>query len=81
VAGDEVQVLAHIEIECQFHHDPGVANGSEQSPDPRSSPSAEPIRTVLASDLLGRAGVLRIDLDGEIYTLRLTRNHRLILTK
>jgi len=60
---------------------PGVAKESDQSRDERGSASAEPIRTVLAIDLLGNAGVLRIDLDGEIYTLRLTRNHRLILTK
>ena len=38
-------------------------------------------RTLAARELLGPAGLLRIDLDGEIYTLRLTRNQRLILTK
>jgi hemin uptake protein HemP len=39
------------------------------------------VRTVEADALLGPSGLLRIDLDGELYTLRLTRNHRLILTK
>ena len=39
------------------------------------------VQMVRAADLLGPSGLLRIDLDGEIYTLRLTRNHRLILTK
>jgi hemin uptake protein HemP len=39
------------------------------------------VRTLAAGELLGPSGLLRIDLDGEIYTLRLTRNHRLILTK
>ena len=39
------------------------------------------VQTVNANDLLGPSGLLRIELDGEIYTLRLTRNHRLILTK
>ena len=39
------------------------------------------IRTVRAKDVLGTDDVVRIDLDGEIYTLRLTRNRRLILTK
>ncbi|MEM7410328.1 MAG: hemin uptake protein HemP [Myxococcota bacterium] len=39
------------------------------------------VRTVNATDILGPAGLLRIELDGELYTLRLTRNHRLILTK
>ena len=48
---------------------------------PRASASATPVRTVEATSLLGPSGLLRIDLDGEIYTLRLTRNHRLILTK
>jgi len=58
-----------------------LASGSEPSRSERGASSGEPIRTVLAADILGDAGVLRIDLDGEIYTLRLTRNHRLILTK
>lgn len=38
-------------------------------------------RTTSARELLGPSGLLHIDLDGEIYTLRLTRNNRLILTK
>ncbi len=41
----------------------------------------ESVRVVGARELLGARGVLRIDLDGEFYTLRLTRNKRLILTK
>ena len=45
-------------------------------------PAAEnAVHTVDAIALLGPSGLLRIDLAGEIYTLRLTRNHRLILTK
>jgi len=47
----------------------------------RASSSAAAVRTVEATSLLGPSGLLRIDLDGELYTLRLTRNHRLILTK
>jgi hemin uptake protein HemP len=47
---------------------------------PRTGTPAS-VRTVEAEALLGPSGLLRIDLDGEIYTLRLTRNHRLILTK
>ena len=39
------------------------------------------IRTVDSHDLLGKRGVLRIEHEGEFYTLRLTRNGRLILTK
>ena len=45
----------------------------------RSSPRRP--RLVRADELLGENGQLQIDLDGEVYTLRLTRNHRLILTK
>lgn len=41
----------------------------------------EAVAQIAARELLGERGVLRIDLDGEIYTLRLTRNNRLILTK
>ena len=41
----------------------------------------EDIRTVSAADLLGRAGVVRIEHQGELYTLRRTRLGRLILTK
>jgi hemin uptake protein HemP len=48
---------------------------------PRTGTPAAPVRTVDAEALLGPNGLLRIDLEGEIYTLRLTRNHRLILTK
>ena len=39
------------------------------------------VRLVRAKELLGPAGMLRIDHEGEIYTLRITRNDRLILTK
>jgi hemin uptake protein HemP len=60
-------------------------DGDGGDPARRARPSAAgpqaPVRTVEAAALLGPGGVLRIDLDGEIYTLRLTRNHRLILTK
>lgn len=39
------------------------------------------VQTISSRDLLGERGVLRIEHDGEFYTLRLTRNNRLILTK
>jgi hemin uptake protein HemP len=42
---------------------------------------AAEIRTVGAKELLGARGILRIEHEGEQYTLRLTRNNRLILTK
>ena len=48
----------------------------------RPTDANEPgIETVKAKELLGERGLLRIDLNGELYTLRLTRNGRLILTK
>jgi len=39
------------------------------------------IRVVEAEELLGARGILRIEHRGEVYTLRVTRNDRLILTK
>jgi hemin uptake protein HemP len=44
--------------------------------DPASS-----VRTVSSRELLGGRAVVLIEHDGECYTLRLTRNNRLILTK
>jgi hemin uptake protein HemP len=39
------------------------------------------VQTISSRTLLGERGLLRIEHDGEFYTLRLTRNNRLILTK
>jgi hemin uptake protein HemP len=49
----------------------------------RSKPDAGDAnpRVVSARELLGSARTLRIEHAGSIYTLRLTRNDRLILTK
>jgi hemin uptake protein HemP len=41
----------------------------------------EVIPTRSAQELLGERGILRIEHEGELYTLRITRNNRLILTK
>jgi hemin uptake protein HemP len=41
----------------------------------------ESVRQVDAQALLGARGILRIEHRGEVYTLRITRNDRLILTK
>ncbi len=38
-------------------------------------------KRVRAADVLDARGMLQIEHEGEIYTLRLTRNNRLILTK
>ena len=42
---------------------------------------APTVQTVSSRELLGERGLLRIEHDGEFYTLRVTRNRRLILTK
>lgn len=48
---------------------------------PASSEAMRAVRRVRASEMLGPRGLLQIEHEGEIYTLRLTRNNRLILTK
>ena len=52
-----------------------------EAADVRPRPPRTTVGLVRAQELLGASGRLQIDLDGEVYTLRLTRNHRLILTK
>jgi hemin uptake protein HemP len=61
---------------------PDTPEESEMKSEARS-PGGEraAVATVDARKLLGESGILRIDLDGELYTLRVTRNNRLILTK
>lgn len=46
-----------------------------------NEPEAGGVRVVKAREFLGPARLLRIEHNGSIYTLRLTRNDRLILTK
>lgn len=53
----------------------------KKEPKPRVRDGQRSIRRVQASEMLGPRGMLQIEHDGEIYTLRLTRNNRLILTK
>lgn len=52
-----------------------------QRPIPDASGGSPEVRTVVARDLLGARGIVRIEHEGETYTLRVTRNNRLILTK
>jgi hemin uptake protein HemP len=46
-----------------------------------SKRSARTERVIPARDLFGAERIVRIEHNGEIYTLRMTRNDRLILTK
>jgi hemin uptake protein HemP len=46
-----------------------------------TKPVPDVIPTRTAQELLGERGILRIEHEGEVYTLRITRNNRLILTK
>ena len=41
----------------------------------------EAVRTLSSRTLLGERGLLHIEHEGQVYTLRWTRNDRLILTK
>ncbi|HEU4429523.1 MAG TPA: hemin uptake protein HemP [Myxococcota bacterium] len=49
-------------------------------PDARDA-QPKPVRQISSQELLGPERLLHIEHNGEIYTLRLTRNDRLILTK
>ncbi len=67
--------------------DAAMRCGDEKEADAMAAESAAThdaeasIRTLGARELLGTRGVVRIEHEGEIYTLRITRNNRLILTK
>ena len=43
--------------------------------------TADSPKRLRAAEVLGPRGVVQIEHEGEVYTLRLTRNNRLILTK
>jgi hemin uptake protein HemP len=49
--------------------------------DEGASRRGETVRLVRARDLVGPERILRIEHEGQVYTLRITRNERLILTK
>lgn len=58
-----------------------VANRSETGAPGASAEAGKGVRRVRASEVLGPRGIVQIEHEGEVYTLRLTRNNRLILTK
>ena len=47
----------------------------------KTDETAVETRRLDAREMLGPKGVVQIEHEGEVYTLRLTRNNRLILTK
>ena len=53
----------------------------DSTPDHPPHGFTDPIKRVRAREILGPKGILQIEHEGEVYTLRLTRNNRLILTK
>lgn len=55
--------------------------GDMESIDETGRPAADPMKRVRATEVLGPRGIVQIEHDGEVYTLRLTRNNKLILTK
>ena len=59
----------------------GMERTSEEPKAGASTPATEGVELVRARVLLGARGMLRIEHHGEVYTLRITRNDRLILTK
>lgn len=64
------------------HEKPQTEEESEmQRPATEAGGGSVSVRTVTARDLLGNRGIVRIEHEGETYTLRVTRNNRLILTK
>ena len=56
-------------------------DGSTTEPPTDAQRAAAKERSITARELLGDERLLRIEHNGEFYTLRLTRNNRLILTK
>jgi len=59
-----------------------MTNRSETTTTPAEpTERTKAVRQVRASEMLGPRGILQIEHEGEVYTLRVTRNNRLILTK
>ena len=58
----------------------GSFASGKPGPDSGGMP-AEAVQRVRARELLGSRGIVQIEHRGEIYTLRITKNDRLILTK
>ena len=48
---------------------------------PEATATATEVHCVSSADLIGPSGLLHINHDGYLYTLRITRNRKLLLTK
>jgi len=59
----------------------GDAKGPRPQGDEPGERAGDKVPVLLASHLLGAGGIVHIEHAGELYTLRRTRNGRLLLTK
>lgn len=71
-------VLQHLRADDQVAPGQPVAGNFHRTAAPRSSDN---VQTVSLQSILKGAREAIIDFDGAAYRLRITRNHRLILTK
>ena len=62
---------------------PEQTGPSDEAHEGQGAPAAGPsaVRPIESQELFGDRGVVQILHEGELYTLRITRNNRLILTK
>ena len=75
-------MTANDDDKHETNDEPGASGPAEErAMQTRRSGPSDAIQTVRAETLLGARGLLHIEHEGERYTLRLTKNNRLILTK
>ena len=57
------------------------SEGPRSESQPKAHETVEQPNSITSENLLGQVGLLKIIHAGDTYTLRITRNNRLILTK
>lgn len=72
---------ATIERTEQAWNDATEARRGVAGSEPAATTGSDGVRIVSARELLGERRLVQIEHRGEIYTLRITKNDRLILTK
>lgn len=75
------RVAAGSEADAGSRAESRGEHGEEDAMNKPQPDATQSVRTIDAQLLLGERGLLHIEHQGERYTLRLTRNNRLILTK